>query len=240
MTQGSLADAIERALGGRVAEFAEFAIATPAAVAVLAALVAAMGLQRAADVVLDAVGGAGMPAVVPDERPAAYDLLSRAADDRGDARAARAWARRAAPIGVPPRRRRGSGPGWENLSPREQQVALLAAEGYSNSRIAQTLLLSERTVQSHLSRALGALQVSSRAAIPARLRGTPIVPERLDGLTDRQREVAVLIAEGCPNREISARLGITDKTVEKHVQAIFERWDVRSRTAIARRVFEPA
>jgi DNA-binding NarL/FixJ family response regulator len=236
MTQGTLADVVERALGGRVAELAEFAMATPASVAVLAALVAAMGLQRAAELILDAAGGAKLPAVRPDERPVAYELLSRAAQDRGDARAARAWARRAAPGGVPPRQRRGRGPGWDSLSQREQQVALLAAEGYSNSRIAQALLLSERTVQSHLSRALAALQVSSRAAIPARLGSSAVDPERLDGLTARQREVAVLVAAGCSNREISDRLGITDKTVEKHVQAIFARWEVASRTAIARRV----
>ncbi|HWR84697.1 MAG TPA: LuxR C-terminal-related transcriptional regulator, partial [Rhodoglobus sp.] len=145
-------------------------------------------------------------------------------------------ARRAAPSGVPPRQRRGRGPGWDSLSQREQQVALLAAEGYSNSRIAQTLLLSERTVQSHLSRALGALQVTSRAAIPSRLGSAAVDPSRLDGLTARQRDVAALVATGCSNREISDRLGITDKTVEKHVQAIFTRWGVGSRTAIAHRV----
>ena len=38
---------------------------------------------------------------------------------------------------------------------------------------------------------------------------------------------------------ISERLGISDKTVEKHIQAIFARWHVSSRTGIANRVLSP-
>ena len=239
MSQGSLSEAIERSIGARAIELAEFAIASPAALVVIAALVAAVGLQRAAEVVLAAGGGAALPAVRPDDRAPAYDLLAEAATARGDVRAARAWARRATPSAVPPRSRRGRGPGWDSLSQREQQVALLAAEGYSNHRIAQTLLLSERTVQSHLSRALSALGATSRAAIPSRLGRREADPARLADLTSRQRDVAVLVAEGCSNREISDRLSISDKTVEKHVQAIFVRWGVSSRTAIANRVLAP-
>jgi pimeloyl-ACP methyl ester carboxylesterase/DNA-binding CsgD family transcriptional regulator len=52
-------------------------------------------------------------------------------------------------------------------------------------------------------------------------------------LTARQREVAALIAEGCTNREIGARLGIAERSAEAHVERIRLRMDFRSRTQIA-------
>jgi DNA-binding NarL/FixJ family response regulator len=43
----------------------------------------------------------------------------------------------------------------------------------------------------------------------------------LEHLTDREREVLVLMAEGRTNRAIAERLFITEHTVEKHVKNIF-------------------
>nr|WP_296069857.1 alpha/beta fold hydrolase [uncultured Actinoplanes sp.] len=63
--------------------------------------------------------------------------------------------------------------------------------------------------------------------LPARPRGAP------PALTARQREVAALIAEGCTNREIGERLGITERSAEAHVERIRYRMDFRSRTQIA-------
>jgi serine/threonine-protein kinase len=40
-------------------------------------------------------------------------------------------------------------------------------------------------------------------------------------LTDREREVLSLMAEGCSNRAIGARLSLSEKTVEAHVRGIF-------------------
>ncbi|MBX3100081.1 MAG: LuxR family transcriptional regulator [Salinibacterium sp.] len=136
------------------------------------------------------------------------------------------------------RLRPAAGAGWQVLSEREQQVTLLAAEGYSNRMIGQALFLSGRTVQNHLSRALIALGATSRSAIPASL-GRSRISSELDGLTERQRQVASLVAQGRSNRAISEELGISNKTVEKHIQAIFSRWHVSSRTGIANRVLLP-
>lgn len=52
------------------------------------------------------------------------------------------------------------------------------------------------------------------------------------GLTERQAEVALHIAEGASNRDIAAALGISRHTVRNHAQRIFEKLGVRSRNAM--------
>ncbi|MBN9240638.1 MAG: hypothetical protein BGO97_13075 [Micrococcales bacterium 70-64] len=205
-----------------------------AAVSAARALVAGGRLDATRARVLEAAAHAAAGArgaAVAGFRDAAdeADLLGAAAVRTWSARELRRLGRRLRPA---------AGAGWQALSDREQQIALLAAEGFSNRMIGQALFLSERTVQSHLSRALAALGATSRAAIPASL-GRARAPIALDGLTERQQQVASLVAEGCSNRTISQRLGISDKTVEKHIQAIFARWQVSSRTGIANRALAP-
>ncbi|HUS13449.1 MAG TPA: LuxR C-terminal-related transcriptional regulator [Chloroflexia bacterium] len=56
---------------------------------------------------------------------------------------------------------------------------------------------------------------------------------RLDALTDREREVAALIAGGTTNRAIADTLTISERTVERHVANIFAKLDLSSRTQIA-------
>jgi DNA-binding NarL/FixJ family response regulator len=43
----------------------------------------------------------------------------------------------------------------------------------------------------------------------------------LENLTDRERQVLALMAEGLSNRAIAERLFVTDHTIEKHVHSIF-------------------
>lgn len=50
----------------------------------------------------------------------------------------------------------------EPLTPREQDVLRLVADGYSNHDIAKELVVSESTVKTHVSHVLAKLQVSSR------------------------------------------------------------------------------
>lgn len=123
--------------------------------------------------------------------------------------------------------------GWESLTDREREIAVLAAEGHSNRTIASTLFISDRTVQSHVSRALRALGVDSRTGIPSIV--TTATRIEAPPLTERQQQVARLVASGMSNAAIAAELGISAKTVEKHLSGIFERWGVSSRTAIATR-----
>ena len=51
------------------------------------------------------------------------------------------------------------------LSPREQEIARMVAQGYANKTIASVLEISSWTVASHLRRIFVKLQVSSRAAM---------------------------------------------------------------------------
>ncbi|MDT7949189.1 MAG: response regulator transcription factor [Thermoflexus sp.] len=65
--------------------------------------------------------------------------------------------------------------------------------------------------------------------ILARARG---LPERGgEGLTEREREILELVAEGLTNRAIAQRLGLSPRTVEYHLGQIFQRLGVSSRAA---------
>ncbi|WP_405590576.1 response regulator transcription factor [Streptomyces sp. NBC_01190] len=52
-------------------------------------------------------------------------------------------------------------------------------------------------------------------------------------LTPRQLEVLALLTDGMTNRHIARALGITEKTVKNHMQAIFARLNVSDRTQAA-------
>jgi DNA-binding CsgD family transcriptional regulator len=56
---------------------------------------------------------------------------------------------------------------------------------------------------------------------------------RVDRLTPRQRTILEHIAGGATNREAGDRLGIAADTVRKHLEQIYERLGVRSRTEAA-------
>jgi DNA-binding CsgD family transcriptional regulator/tetratricopeptide (TPR) repeat protein len=54
------------------------------------------------------------------------------------------------------------------------------------------------------------------------------------GLTQREQEVLALLAEGLPDKEISRRLFISERTVHHHVSSVLSKIGVSSRTAAAR------
>ena len=58
----------------------------------------------------------------------------------------------------------------------------------------------------------------------------------LDVLTEREREVLALIAEGLSNPAIGERLFLSPKTVEAHISQIFLKLDLRPTTGQHRRV----
>jgi DNA-binding NarL/FixJ family response regulator len=66
--------------------------------------------------------------------------------------------------------------------------------------------------------------------------GSP--PRRSDGLSVREVEVLRLLAEGKTNRTIAADLGISERTVDRHVSNIFTKLDVSSRSAATAFAYE--
>jgi ATP/maltotriose-dependent transcriptional regulator MalT len=57
----------------------------------------------------------------------------------------------------------------------------------------------------------------------------------VESLTAREHDVLMLVADGLPNREIAARLAISDHTVKFHLASIFGKLGVSSRTEAVQR-----
>jgi ATP/maltotriose-dependent transcriptional regulator MalT len=53
--------------------------------------------------------------------------------------------------------------------------------------------------------------------------------ERRPRITERQRDVIILIAAGCSNDEVSERLGISPRTVKAHCDVLRQKLGVRRR-----------
>jgi DNA-binding NarL/FixJ family response regulator len=49
------------------------------------------------------------------------------------------------------------------------------------------------------------------------------------GLTSRERDVAALVSQGCTNRQVGIRLGITEVTVRHHLSSIFNKLRITNR-----------
>lgn len=55
------------------------------------------------------------------------------------------------------------------------------------------------------------------------------VEKRWNSLSERERQVLRLLAEGLNNKDIASRLGITIKTLDKHLEKIYQKLAVTSR-----------
>lgn len=80
---------------------------------------------------------------------------------------------------------------------------------------------------------------SGRALVDPAIVGRLLDGDRrsnLDGLTARERQVLALIAEGRSNAAIAEELAITKRAVERHVNSIFARLELREDRDVHRRV----
>ena len=88
--------------------------------------------------------------------------------------------------------------------------------------------IDESTLREHFLRTV-------LASLP---QGKPLSPEalasrRYGGLSAREREVAALVAQGRSNREIAARLVVSERTAEAHVSNILGKLGLSTRAQIA-------
>jgi DNA-binding NarL/FixJ family response regulator len=118
----------------------------------LAATLEAQGLRAEAD------------AARTEALESVEDIVDRL-PDAYPATGLRTSAHRAIGVGARTRQRLARGP--HGLTPRERQVAVLIAAGHTNRAIAERLVVSERTVESHVSGILAKLEFSTRAQIAA-------------------------------------------------------------------------
>jgi ATP/maltotriose-dependent transcriptional regulator MalT len=128
---------------------------------------------------------------------------------------------------------RGAAADWRQRdNPYETALALLDADDPAAVREAHAILL-----------ALGALGVLPKAAQRLRELRAPVPrgPRRSTaanaaGLTEREAEIAGLVAIGLSNHEIAERLVLSGKTVGHHVSAILGKLGVRRRAEVAARL----
>jgi DNA-binding NarL/FixJ family response regulator len=69
------------------------------------------------------------------------------------------------------------------------------------------------------------------------VRGGAAAASLLDVLTEREREVMVLVAEGLATKEIAARLGISARTVDTHRANLMRKLNVRSVALLTQMAF---
>jgi DNA-binding CsgD family transcriptional regulator len=191
-SQGAIALALagegeraRRLAGEEVGYAREFAAPRALGVALHAAGVVAAG-DRAEDLLRDALAtlaGAGAPVALAraqadlgallrrdNRRAEARDLLREALDTAHHAGAREIASRAEAELratGARPRRTMLTG--LEALTASERRVAELAGEGLTNPQIAQSLFITRRTVEGHLTQVFSKLGVESRAGLPAAL-----------------------------------------------------------------------
>ncbi len=127
--------------------------------------------------------------------------------------------------------------------PREGLTALgLGARGYCHALAAPPLLREVGEVLRH-----GGLWVGAEllARLVRSLRARPgTAAEADDGglearLSEREAEVARLVAAGWTNKEVARELDITERTVKAHLSAVFDKLAVRDRLQLVLRYGSP-
>ena len=126
---------------------------------------------------------------------------------------------------------RAMGAGYDEAMTRALLGRALAAGGDAAAAETQTSAARDALVEMGARRRAEALaEAEARVGPLGRPPGRPAAP---GGLTEREWQVVCAVTEGLSNREVAARLVISEKTVARHLANVFAKIDVSSRTAAA-------
>ncbi|MFE9740255.1 response regulator [Streptomyces sp. NPDC006477] len=119
----------------------------------------------------------------------------------------------------------------ERIEPTEATLGAGGARTVGGVRSAEE---TERNDRSRWPKSSGAPGAGTEG-VPAP--GAPVVPGA-DGLTERETEVLVLVADGLSNQEIAGRLRISTATVKTHINNLFAKTGVRDRAQAVRYAYQ--
>lgn len=127
----------------------------------------------------------------------------------------------------------GFGPTSSETRVAPQAVAEFSLAGQSCFVVLETSLTDRRREA-----IIGSVTVDGhRYAICSRHKSDGVaVPDPIDLLTARELEIAVLIAQGCHNKEVARRLGISPFTVGAHLARAYTKLGVSCRSALTARI----
>lgn len=138
--------------------------------------------------------------------------------------------------------RRAGAPGGRQVDALERLAATTATRlnDAATRRLEVELRARQRFAAPATARPDGKRLPSGIATVPLASApdGRPETVEPAPALTRREREVLLLLADGCGNREIAARLVIAEPTVKGHVGRLMDKLGARSRLHVVARAGE--
>ena len=112
-----------------------------------------------------------------------------------------------------------------------KELLLLGVKGYANSRLSSTFLIQAITFINDDKIWLYPdfiQKLIKDAAI-----STNLEDNNIDSLTNKEKQVAQLVSEGCSNKVIAEKLKITESTTKVHLKNIFNKLNVTDRLSLA-------
>ena len=110
------------------------------------------------------------------------------------------------------------------------QAIMAGSSGYLLKQIKGTDIVD---AVERVARGQSLLDPSVTARVLERLRTPPLEDERLASLTDQEKRVLALIAEGLTNRQIGERMYLAEKTVKNYVSNLLTKLGMERRTQAA-------
>ena len=117
------------------------------------------------------------------------------------------------------------------------RIAIVASSEKLRSSLAAALRASEELEVVGVGTSSESVPPSADVVLFARSSERPVVARqttRGEGvagatLSNREREILALLADGLVNKQIAARLGISTNTVKTHLELLFDKLDVTTR-----------